>query len=69
MSFDKVQIPLHVSFGSAGGPGFSTEIVVIDNGYERRNQNWSQARHSYDARTGIHSAEDVGPLPPIGERD
>lgn len=62
MSFDEVQLPLHVSFGSAGGPAFSTEIVVIDNGYERRNQNWSQARRVFDARTGLRSASDVGTL-------
>jgi len=62
MSFDEAQMPLHVSFGSGGGPAFSTEVVVIDSGYERRNQNWSQARRSYDARTGIRSAADVGTL-------
>src|SRR5581483_10682194 len=62
MSFDEIQIPLHVSFGSAGGPAFSTEIVVIDSGYERRNQNWSQARRGYDARTGVRSAGDAGAL-------
>jgi uncharacterized protein (TIGR02217 family) len=62
MAFDEIEIPLHVSFGSAGGPGFSTEVVVIDSGYERRNQNWSQARRSFDARTGVRSAADVGAL-------
>jgi uncharacterized protein (TIGR02217 family) len=62
MSFDEIEIPLHVSFGSSGGPGFSTEVVVIDSGYERRNQNWSQARRSFDAKTGVRSAADVGTL-------
>jgi uncharacterized protein (TIGR02217 family) len=62
MAFDEVQMPLHVSFGSSGGPAFSTEIVVIDSGYERRNQNWSQARRAFDAKTGIRSAADVGTL-------
>ncbi|MGE3622968.1 MAG: TIGR02217 family protein [Bdellovibrionales bacterium] len=62
MSFDEIQIPLPVGFGSSGGPGFSTEVVVIDSGYERRNQNWSQARRSFDARTGIRSAADAGTL-------
>src|ERR1700722_16006270 len=62
MAFDEIDIPLHVSFGSSGGPAFSTEVVVIDSGYERRNQNWSQARRSYDAKTGVRSAADVGTL-------
>ncbi len=62
MSFDEIEIPLHVSYGSSGGPAFSTEVVVIDSGFERRNQNWSQARRSYDAKTGVRSPADVGTL-------
>lgn len=58
-SFDEVQFPLRVAYGTQGGPGFSTEIVTIDGGYERRNQNWSQARRRYDARTGLCSAADA----------
>lgn len=57
-AFDEVQLPLRVGFGTRGGPGFSTESITIDGGYERRNQNWSQARRSYDARTGLLSAGD-----------
>jgi uncharacterized protein (TIGR02217 family) len=59
MSFDEIELPLRVGFGSSGGPSFSTEVVVIDSGYERRNQNWSQARRVFDARTGVRSASDV----------
>ena len=62
MSFDEIEIPLRIGFGSSGGPAFSTEIIVIDSGYERRNQNWSQARRVFDARTGVRSASDVGML-------
>ena len=62
MAFDEIELPLRVGFGSMGGPSFSTEIVVIDSGYERRNQNWSQARRSFDAHTGLRSAADVGTL-------
>ena len=62
MAFDEIQLPLRVEFGSSGGPSFSTEIVVIDGGYERRNQNWSQARRAFDARTGVRSASDAGTL-------
>ncbi len=61
-TFDEIELPLRVGYGSSGGPSFSTEIVVIDSGYERRNQNWSQARRVFDARTGVRSASDAGAL-------
>jgi len=62
MAFDNIQLPLRVGFGSSGGPNFSTDIVVIGSGYERRNQNWAQARRVYDARTGVRSASDAAAL-------
>jgi uncharacterized protein (TIGR02217 family) len=62
MSFDEIELPLRVGFGSKGGPNFSTEIVVVDSGYERRNQNWSQARRVFDARAGVRSASDAATL-------
>lgn len=62
MAFDDIELPLRVGFGSSGGPSFSTEIIVIDNGYERRNQNWSQARRVFDARTGVRSSADAATL-------
>lgn len=62
MSFDEIQFPLRVGFGSTGGPAFSTEVVTIDGGYERRNQNWSQARRYFDAATGLRNASDVAVL-------
>jgi hypothetical protein len=34
MSFDEIELPLRVGFGSTGGPSFSIVIVVIDSGYE-----------------------------------
>ena len=62
MAFDEIALPLRVGFGSTGGPAFSTEVVMIDSGYERRNQNWSQARRVFDARSGLRSAADVSVL-------
>ena len=62
MSFDEIPLPLRVGFGSTGGPNFSTEVVVIDSGYERRNQNWAQARRVYDAKTGVRSTADASAL-------
>lgn len=62
MPIDEIRLPLRVGFGSSGGPAFSTEIVTIDGGFERRNQNWSQARRRFDAATGLRSAADVAAL-------
>ncbi len=62
MAFDEIALPLRVGFGSKGGPNFSTEIIVIENGFERRNQNWAQARRVYDARVGVRSAADAAAL-------
>lgn len=62
MSFDEIALPLRVAFGSKGGPNFSTEVIVIEGGFERRNQNWSQARRLYDASVGVRSASDAAEL-------
>lgn len=62
MSFDEIELPFRVGFGSKGGPNFSTEIIVVDSGYERRNQNWAQARRVFDARSGVRSASDAASL-------
>ncbi len=62
MSFDDVRLPLRVGFGTSGGPAFSTDIVQIDGGYERRNQNWAQARRKYDAATGLRTLADAATL-------
>ncbi|MBS3962572.1 MAG: DUF2460 domain-containing protein [Sandarakinorhabdus sp.] len=48
MSFDDVVFPIRLARGSAGGPAFSTDVVEVASGYERRNRNWDQARMSYD---------------------
>lgn len=62
MAFDEVSFPLKARYGAEGGPAFSTEVVTIEGGYERRNQNWSQARRRFDARTGVRSATDAALL-------
>lgn len=62
MAFDEVRLPLRVAYGAKGGPQFLTEVVSIQNGFERRNQCWSQARRRFDARTGIVTATDASVL-------
>lgn len=42
------RFPVGISFGAVGGPGYSTDVVVMGGGAEQRNQNWSAARCAYD---------------------
>lgn len=53
MSFSEVQFPTDISFGSAGGPGFLTDIIVLDSGREKRVQRWSQSRGRWNVGYGI----------------
>ena len=36
------------TLGSSGGPAYSTDVVAVASGYEKRNQNWSAARRKWD---------------------
>lgn len=38
-----------VAYGFTGGPEFSTNIVLLDNGRELRNAQWMYPRHRYSA--------------------
>jgi uncharacterized protein (TIGR02217 family) len=57
--FHDVLFPLHLGFGSRGGPEFSTTVVASAAGLEQRNANWAQARRSYDVSTGLRSQADL----------
>lgn len=61
-SFIEQQFPTDISYGSRGGPGFSTAIVTSKNGQEKRNINWSQARARYDVSYGIRSQTQLDSL-------
>ena len=53
MAFIDVRFPTDIAYGSAGGPEYSTDVVVMQSGYEQRNSNWSQARARYNVAHGI----------------
>lgn len=42
------RFPDDIAYGAAGGPQYSTDLVVTAGGYEKRNQNWSAARLKWD---------------------
>lgn len=60
--FHEVQFPTDISYGSSGGPGYRTEIVMVDSGAEERIARWSQARREYNVAYGIQAHEDLNSL-------
>ena len=61
-AFHDVRFPLELGYGAAGGPAFSTQVVVTGSGAEQRNAEWSDARQEYDAGLGIRSEADLQEL-------
>lgn len=63
MSFiETPRFPENVSFGMTGGPGFSTNVVVVQSGAEQRNQDWAQGRAKYDASHAARLPAEYNPL-------
>ncbi len=61
-AFHDVLFPLQLGYGAAGGPEFSTQVVVTGSGHEQRNSQWSDARLYYDAGVGVRSEADLTTL-------
>ena len=61
-AFHDVRFPLHLGYGAAGGPAFSTQVVVTGSGNEQRNAEWADARLEYDAGLGVRSEADLAQL-------
>ncbi len=61
-AFHDVRFPFELGFGAAGGPAFSTQVVVTGSGAEQRNSQWSDARLEYDAGLGLRSEADLSRL-------
>ena len=62
MAFIEVRFPTDIAFGSAGGPEYSTDIVITQSGYEQRNANWSQARARYNVAQGVKTQAQLDAL-------
>lgn len=58
-AFAEVRFPEDISYGSKGGPGFSTEVYTATSGAEQRNRNWQFARCKYDVSHGIRDKADM----------
>jgi uncharacterized protein (TIGR02217 family) len=62
MAFVDVRFPSDIAFGSAGGPAYSTDIVVTQGGHEQRNANWVQARARYNVAHGVKTQAQLNAL-------
>lgn len=60
--FHDVLFPIEISYGSTGGPRFSTEIITVASGSEFRNQNWSESRAEFNASSGLQSQDELALL-------
>ena len=55
--FHDVRFPLHLAFGSRGGPVRVVDILQMDNGTETRNARGRHSRRQYNAVAGLKSRE------------
>jgi uncharacterized protein (TIGR02217 family) len=62
MAFHEVRFPSDISFGSTGGPEFSTEVIITHSGYEQRNSNWAAARAKYNVAHGVKTQTQLDTL-------
>src|SRR6185295_947457 len=62
MAFIETRFPTDIAYGSAGGPEYSTDIVITQSGYEQRNANWSAARARYNVAHGVRTQAQLDDL-------
>ncbi len=60
--FNEVLFPVGISYGSSGGPGFSTNIIETDSGQEERIPRWEFTKHTFNAAEGVKSYDDLAEL-------
>lgn len=60
--FHEIQFPTDISYGSAGGPEFSTEIVVLSSAHEKRNINWTYPRERWQVAYGVKKQSQLDAL-------
>jgi len=62
MAFHNVQLPTDISEGAVGGPGYKTQIVKTDSGFEHRISRWSTPLHRYDISYGIRDYQQLSAI-------
>lgn len=53
MVFSESRFPTDISYGSAWGPEYATEVVELDSGHEQRNSRWAQGRGRGNLAYGV----------------
>lgn len=53
------RFPETMSYNSSGGPQWSTHVVTLQGGAEKRNALWTYPRHLYNARYAVQKADDM----------
>jgi uncharacterized protein (TIGR02217 family) len=56
---DDVLFPIHISWGSSGGPDWPVEIATLGSGHEERNTRWSAPLRYYDAKYGVRKPDEL----------
>lgn len=62
MAFDEVRFPTLIDYGYGGGPEYSTDVVVLAGGAEKRNSNWQAARSRYEVAHRIKDQDQLDEL-------
>ena len=57
--FLDIAFPNAVARGATGGPGFSTNVVTLGSGSERRNIQWANGRGEWNISTGIRTRAEM----------
>lgn len=60
--FIEAQFPANISIAAIGGPTFSTDIVAVTSGYEKRNINWSRAKAKYEVSHAVKTESQYADL-------
>lgn len=62
MSYHDDLFPIGISYGARGGPQFSTTVLELASGYEKRNINWSKVKARYNVAHGVRTPEQMAEL-------
>jgi uncharacterized protein (TIGR02217 family) len=61
-AFDDVNFPIEIGREAEVSAEFSTNVVTMLSGHERRNSDWADARMSYDVAPGVRSEGELATL-------
>jgi uncharacterized protein (TIGR02217 family) len=62
IKFSQQVFPADISYGMAGGPEYSTDVIVTKNGAEQRNCNWGRPKYRYNVAYGVRTKEQLAKL-------